>query len=140
MGDRAQEITYRKAQWFDGAAELIDRSECGTCDDIEWIQNQIRSGRMLLYKVECADRMIGIFTAFVDTAYNGRKDLVVVHAVSVEQLPFSFIAALDPVISALAKDSGFDRWRVHSQRVGMSKVLAKHGFKIEEIVFSKEVE
>lgn len=140
MGTDAKEIAYRKSEWFDGARELIQRSECGTVDDLDYIENQIRSGALLLYRVEINGELIGIFTAHSETIYNGHRELVVVHAVSVEQQPFAFIPALDPVITALAAQSGFDSWRVHAQRPGMMRVLASHGFTMTEAIFTKQIE
>lgn len=140
MGGRPKKvIVINSSPWFAEAGELIDRSEQGSHDELTWIENQIRTGHLLLYRVEQGGELIGIFTAFVDTAYNGNQDLVVVHAVSVSQQPTPYIVTLDPLISSLAKRSGFSRWRVHSQRPGISRRLEQHGFKVSEIVYFKEV-
>lgn len=139
MGGKSKKIAYARSAWFDGAGELINRSEQGSHDELTWIENQIRTGHLLLYRVEQGGELIGIFTAFVDTSYNGVKDLVIVHAVSVTQQEDPYIVTLDPIICDLAKKSGFDRWRVHSQRPGMSRLLERHGFEVSETVYFKEV-
>ena len=141
MGVQAEKVSYEKSDWFEEARELIQRSERGTPDHLDWIENQIRSGGILLYRVKGNEpgQLLGIFTARPETLYNGERELMVIHAVEVEPTETPYICTLFPVIHDLAAKSGFVSWRVHADRPGMAKRLLQHGFEYQETVFVRKV-
>lgn len=146
-----QEVTYRKSPWFDDARELLQRSERGSPDQLDWIENQIRSGEVLLYVVEqpvkgmqpgqpSSDfRQLGIFTARPEVLHNGDREMFIIHAVSTEPTEIPFICMLYPVITDLCKKSEIGSWRVNSKRPGMAKRLLQHGFEYQESIFTRKV-
>ena len=39
--DTQTQITFHKSEWFDAARELINRSEQGNSETLNWIENEI---------------------------------------------------------------------------------------------------
>ena len=104
-----------------------------------WIENQVRCGAMLIYKVEENGNMIGIFTGCVERDYGIPANFLVIHAVSVSQQKRPFILTLRPVIENIVKRSGLKSWSVRSLRSGMDRRLEKAGFRKIETIYKSEV-
>ena len=128
-----------RSAWFEQARELIQRSEQTTADALDWIENQIRSGCILLYRVERAGEFIGIFTGCIERDLGKPSNFLVIHAVSVEPQDEPFICTLFPLIHGLAEKSGLASWTVRSQRPGMDKRLEQHGFEKLETIYKRKV-
>lgn len=138
VGDE-KEIKAVRSEWFEDARELINRSEKTDHDGMTWIENQIRSGAMLIYKVEENGKMIGIFTGCVEREYGIPSNFLVINAVSVFQQKRPFILTLKPVIESIVKRSGLKSWTVRSLRSGMDRRLEKAGFQKTETIYKSEV-
>ena len=133
-------MTCGRSAWFEEARELIALSEADAGPDVlNWIENQIRSGHLLLYRVEREGEFIGIFTGCIERDMGIPSNFLVIHAVSVEPLASPFICTLYPLIHDLAEKSGLASWTVRSQRPGMDKRLEQHGFMKVETIYKRTV-
>ena len=138
MGSR-KEITCQKSKLFKGARELIQRSEKTTPELLDWIEGQIDSGCILLFKVFEGDEFIGIFTGCVEREQGKPCNLLIIHAVSIQPQETPFICTLYPVIHELVKTSGLKSLTVRSQRAGMDRRLEQHGFERVETIYRRSV-
>jgi hypothetical protein len=138
MGDE-KEIRAVRSGWFEGAGELINRSEKTDHDGMTWIENQVRSGAILIYRVEENGKMVGIFTGCVEREYGIPNNFLVIHAVSVSQQKRPFILTLRPIIESIVKRSGLKSWTVRSLRPGMDRRLERAGFRKTETIYKSEV-
>ncbi len=131
---------------FPGVRNLIARSErnnttarVGLVDRLDWIENQIRSGGILLYRVEREGELIGIVTGQVECEYGKPCNFLVLHAVSVVQQEIPFICTLYPLLHGLAEKSRIESWSVRSMRQGMDRRLEQHGFVKVETYYKRIV-
>ena len=137
--DHQKPISCVRSTWFEAARELIERSEQASANALDWIENQIRSNCILLYRVERAGELIGIFTGCIERELGKPNNFLVIHAVSVEQQDEPFICTLFPLIHGLAEKSGLASWSVRSQRPGMDKRLEQHGFEKLETIYKRTI-
>ncbi|MBN2783792.1 MAG: hypothetical protein JXR25_03110 [Pontiellaceae bacterium] len=128
-------VKCERSGMFPGVRDLIARSEKNNRNGkiplherLCWIENQIRSGALILYRVEREGELIGIVTGQVEREYGVPCNFLVLHAVSVEQQGSPFICTLIPLIHGLAQKSGIESWSVRSLRPGMDRRLEQHGF------------
>ena len=147
MGNESEKIiTCERSQLFPGTRELIARSEKLGADNfplqdrLDWIEGQIDSGQLLLYRVKQDGECIGIITGVVEREFGHPSNFLIIHAVSMEQQPEPFICTLFPVIHNLISSSGLKSWTVRSMRLGMDKRLEQHGFVKTETVYKRPVE
>ena len=134
-----KQISCRKVALFGGAMELIQRSEKTNLDTLDWVHNQIKSGHILLFEVIEDGERIGIFTGCVERELGRPNNLLILHAVSIEERETPFICTLFPLIHNLVKSSGLESWTVHSQRPGMDRLLKQHGFQRLETIYKRKI-
>lgn len=132
-------VICRRSTWRESFRGLIQRSEQTSEEGLTWIENQIRSGGMLVFEVYENGGFIGIFTACVERELGEPSNLLIIHAVSVEEQPTPFIHTLFPVIHSLVKKSGLKSWTVRSLRRGMDKRLEQNGFTLKEKIYRRVV-
>lgn len=137
--DKGKKIRCERAELFPGCRELIQRSEKTTADALTWIENQIASKELLLYRVFENSNPIGIFTGVVERERGEPSNFHVVNAVKSGGRSKTFLTDIAPVIEDLVKRSGLKSWSVRSQRPGMGRKLEKYGFEKIETVYKRAI-
>ena len=82
---------------------------------------------------------VGYFISRIDCSYEGKKDFVVLWALSSVKGKAPMINVLGSLVSGLAKEIGCDRVRIHSDSRKMDAFLERGGFKYMETVYRKEL-
>jgi len=139
--EEAEKVTIRAVEWFPEARELIGRAEPGRADSLNWIEAEIKAGRLTLFSVRDPWELIGVFTARWYLRYDGIRVLTIIHGVATKkETGFSFMWALKNPIKQIAKDCGCGAIEIHTRRKGMDRRLTlEGGYQFQESIFSLEV-
>lgn len=130
-------LAIHSAPWSLACESLLAkamRSEPGVT--VATLRAMVEHGEGHLYQVERNQRIVGAYVLRLEHRENGFEGVIVAAA---GRMPgASLIAHCLPVIEREQLD-GCNTVRVHTARRGMLRELAKHGYRVREIVLEKEI-
>jgi hypothetical protein len=125
---------------WDDAVEKLVAEKLNPRVGVEALKKNIESKAINLYAVVHKEKRLGILITRIDTLMDGRRELVILHAVSEYDMDVSFSSLFAPVFREIAKIMNVNAVRIHSARRGLDKLLEESGYKFFENVFVKEIE
>ena len=106
---------------------------------VEALKRNVESGAIILYEVTHNSKRLGILITRIDPLLDGKKDFVILHAVSEYEMDIPFSSLFAPVFAQIAEKIKVDAVRVHTTRRGLDKLLEVNGYVFSENVFIKEI-
>jgi len=130
-------LTLSRVAWSETAARILApvcADEPGGLGDVAV---QVQTGTASLFKVDAQERLVGFYVVRIDQLTAG-DELVIVAAAG--RLPgVDLIAVMLPTFEAQAVLSDCGAVRIHTNRKGMVKKIARRGYGFSEWVFRKKL-
>lgn len=130
-------MNLSREAWSDTAAAILAPVCADDPAGIADVKRQVKTGCASLFKVETPDRLVGFYVVRIDQLSAG-DELVIIAAAG--RLPgVDLIAVMLPTFEAQAVMSDCKSVRIHTNRRGMVKKIARRGYGFSEWVFRKEL-
>jgi len=136
---KEDEVKIFPSDWFDQAEDLISKTlpPGDNRDQLVWIQNEISSRRLTLFRVLKNDELIGVFTARWSTMFNGEKHLLIIHCSAVEEGK-NFLRTIHLPIQQIGKDLGCVAIKAHAQNKVIARAVQQvDGYELLESIYIK---
>lgn len=130
-------LTLSRVSWNDTAAAILAPVCADDPAGLADVEIQVQTGAASLFKVHSPNRLVGFYVVRIDHTANG-DDLVIIAGAG--RLPgVNLIAVMLPTFEAQAAMSDCNAVRIHTNRRGMVKQIARRGYRFAEWVFRKEI-
>lgn len=126
------QVTLSAAPWSASAAALLAGHE--TPETVEWFKREVERGRSVLYRVEQGGELLAAVVARIDWEPDGPQGVI---ASAAGRAGFDLTAEVLPEIER--RFSGVNSIRIHTNRAGLCRKLARQGYEQAEIVLRKRV-
>lgn len=137
MAENAKEIKIVPSAFFEGAEKLFEKVGV-VGDELTWLQNQLASNRLTLFRVLEDGEFVGIFTSRWAKMFNGDRHLLIIHGVAVDERR-NFLRLVQHPVKEIAKDLGCSAIQIHIKRPGLAHQLKVDGYEFQESIFVRKV-
>lgn len=124
-------LTIDREQWGEAVEEML-RPACSVIDEV---CAQVESGKALLFVGNGEEKRMFAFVLRVDELAAGPQGVIVAAAGKGDGI--NLTDSILPVIESMFKEC--TSVRIHTARRGLAKKLPLHGYRFEEMVFTKEL-
>lgn len=130
-------LIVRDTEWNERLQSLLTMldPEIG----VENLKRFIQEGKFFAHEVIYNGVSIGFYIFRIDTMSNGKRELVILHAISEIKGPKPLVHILNQIFPGVGMQYNCRRIRIHSESRKMDDLLEAGGFRFMESVFIKEI-